>query len=114
MRIARVAGTGFAVEHPAGGWSSLEDMGVAAASTADVIGAADEITTALRAAAPPPSAQAPRLLAPIVAPTKMLAIGLNYLDHIRETGRQPPERPILFAKFPNTINDPDGDVVVDA
>jgi 2-keto-4-pentenoate hydratase/2-oxohepta-3-ene-1,7-dioic acid hydratase in catechol pathway len=41
-------------------------------------------------------------LAPVV-PRKVVAIGLNYLDHIRETGLDRPERPLVFAKFPSSV-----------
>jgi len=41
-------------------------------------------------------------LAPVV-PGKIVAIGLNYLDHIRESGLEPPERPLVFAKFPSSV-----------
>ena len=41
-------------------------------------------------------------LAPVV-PGKVVAIGLNYLDHIRETGLEPPEQPLMFAKFPSSV-----------
>ena len=41
-------------------------------------------------------------LAP-VAPGKVVAIGLNYLDHIRETGLARPEKPLVFAKFPTSV-----------
>lgn len=43
------------------------------------------------------------LLAPIPRPPKIVAIGLNYMDHCRETGTQPPSRPLLFAKFPTSV-----------
>lgn len=43
------------------------------------------------------------LLAPISRPPKIVAIGLNYMDHCRETGTQPPSRPLLFAKFPTSV-----------
>lgn len=36
-------------------------------------------------------------------PPKILCIGLNYWDHCRETGQQPPQHPILFAKYANTL-----------
>ena len=36
-------------------------------------------------------------------PQKILGIGLNYRDHAEETGAQLPEKPIVFAKYPNTI-----------
>src|ERR687893_1605163 len=41
-------------------------------------------------------------LAP-VAPGKVVAIGLNYLDHIRESGLDRPEKPLVFAKFPTSV-----------
>jgi 2-keto-4-pentenoate hydratase/2-oxohepta-3-ene-1,7-dioic acid hydratase in catechol pathway len=41
-------------------------------------------------------------LAP-VAPGKVVAIGLNYLDHIRESGAEPPQKPLVFAKFPTSV-----------
>jgi 2-keto-4-pentenoate hydratase/2-oxohepta-3-ene-1,7-dioic acid hydratase in catechol pathway len=39
-----------------------------------------------------------RLEAPVLRPPKFLAIGLNYADHIAETGRDRPEVPIFFNK----------------
>jgi 2-keto-4-pentenoate hydratase/2-oxohepta-3-ene-1,7-dioic acid hydratase in catechol pathway len=48
------------------------------------------------------------LLAPIIRPGKIVAIGLNYLDHCRETNIEPPEKPLIFTKFTTSINDPGG------
>lgn len=39
-----------------------------------------------------------RLLPPIAAPRKFLAIGLNYSDHCAETGRPEPDFPVFFNK----------------
>ena len=39
-----------------------------------------------------------RLLAPIARPPKFLAAGLNYTDHIAETGSTQPESPVFFNK----------------
>lgn len=39
-----------------------------------------------------------QLLAPIPRPGKFLGIGLNYADHISETGRDKPEYPTFFTK----------------
>ena len=36
-------------------------------------------------------------------PSKIIGIGLNYLDHIRESRGEAPDRPLVFAKFPNTL-----------
>jgi 2-keto-4-pentenoate hydratase/2-oxohepta-3-ene-1,7-dioic acid hydratase in catechol pathway len=46
-----------------------------------------------------------RLLAPVI-PGKVLAVGQNYLDHIREQGIDPPETPVLFPKFPTSVIGP--------
>jgi 2-keto-4-pentenoate hydratase/2-oxohepta-3-ene-1,7-dioic acid hydratase in catechol pathway len=39
-----------------------------------------------------------QLLAPIPRPRKFLGIGLNYADHIDETGLEKPEYPLFFTK----------------
>jgi 2,4-didehydro-3-deoxy-L-rhamnonate hydrolase len=36
-------------------------------------------------------------------PAKIVCVGLNYHDHAAEGGRSAPVRPLLFAKFPNTV-----------
>ncbi len=50
-----------------------------------------------------------RLLAP-VAPPNILAIGLNYKKHAEEGGRGLPERPMLFLKSTNSLQDPGGPI----
>jgi 2-keto-4-pentenoate hydratase/2-oxohepta-3-ene-1,7-dioic acid hydratase in catechol pathway len=50
-----------------------------------------------------------RLLAP-VQPRKYLAIGLNYADHIAESGMQAPEFPIFFNKQITCVVGPGDDV----
>jgi 5-carboxymethyl-2-hydroxymuconate isomerase len=47
-----------------------------------------------------------RLLPPL-RPGKIVAIGLNYFDHIRETGMERPAAPLVFAKFPSSVIGPD-------
>ena len=49
----------------------------------------------------------PELLAPLLEPGSIVAIGLNYLDHCREFGTDPPEAPIVFAKLPSSICGPE-------
>lgn len=41
-----------------------------------------------------------RFLPPLPNPSKMIAVGRNYGDHIQELGINPPEFPKLFAKYP--------------
>lgn len=46
------------------------------------------------------------LCAPVPRPQKVMAIGLNYADHIQESGAQTPEKQIWFAKLGNAVNGP--------
>lgn len=39
----------------------------------------------------------------IELPQKIVCVGLNYRDHAQEQGVDLPERPLLFAKWPNTL-----------
>lgn len=48
-----------------------------------------------------------KVLAPILNPRKIVAIGLNYMDHCREADKEPPPAPIIFAKFATAIIGPD-------
>ena len=42
--------------------------------------------------------------APLIPnPEKVICVGLNYLDHIAETGRDRPSHPTLFPKFARTL-----------
>ncbi|MCI0581314.1 MAG: fumarylacetoacetate hydrolase family protein [Chloroflexi bacterium] len=47
-----------------------------------------------------------RLLAPLAAPGKVVAIGLNYVDHVAESKATIPAEPLVFAKFPSSIVGP--------
>lgn len=44
-----------------------------------------------------------KLLSPVPNPSKVLAIGLNYMDHIRETNSKVPSIPIMFSKLVSSI-----------
>ncbi len=52
-----------------------------------------------------------KLLNPVARPGKIVAIGLNYLDHCEETGMAVPERPLIFTKFTTSIIGPGDDIV---
>ena len=43
------------------------------------------------------------LLPPVLRPGKIVAIGLNYLDHCREFGTEPPTSPIAFPKLTSSL-----------
>jgi 2-keto-4-pentenoate hydratase/2-oxohepta-3-ene-1,7-dioic acid hydratase in catechol pathway len=51
-----------------------------------------------------------RLLAPVL-PSKVVAIGRNYLEHTREMGTQPPAEPLIFLKPSTAVVGP-GDAIV--
>ena len=65
-----------------------------------------EALTALAGAPPDHSFASVELLAPIHAPRKIMAIGLNYADHVEESGLGRPTAQMWFAKMPNALNDP--------
>lgn len=44
-----------------------------------------------------------KILPPIVKPDKIICVGLNYFDHCKETGMEPPESPVIFSKYSNAI-----------
>jgi 5-carboxymethyl-2-hydroxymuconate isomerase len=46
-------------------------------------------------------------------PGKVVAIGLNYADHVRETGMTAPAEPLVFAKLPSSVVGPDAPIVID-
>ncbi|GLW45365.1 2-hydroxyhepta-2,4-diene-1,7-dioate isomerase [Streptomyces sp. NBRC 14336] len=43
---------------------------------------------------------------------KIVCIGLNYHDHARETGAEPPAEPVVFFKAPDTVVGPNDTVLV--
>jgi 2-keto-4-pentenoate hydratase/2-oxohepta-3-ene-1,7-dioic acid hydratase in catechol pathway len=40
---------------------------------------------------------------PIERPGKIVCVGMNYRDHAAESGMEVPARPVLFAKWPNSL-----------
>lgn len=49
---------------------------------------------------------------PLPSPRKVICCGLNYGEHIRETGRDLPRYPTLFAKYADTLLGPFDDIVM--
>lgn len=52
-----------------------------------------------------------RLLPPS-APSKIVCVGKNYVDHATEMGGPPPREPILFLKPPSSISAPEDPVIL--
>ena len=51
-----------------------------------------------------------KLLSPVTNPSKIIAIGLNYMDHIREADIGVPELATMFCKYPSAIIGTDADI----
>lgn len=115
MRIARIegaAGPEYVVQAGDGSWVDLGSLGIHVTTTPELVNAADALA-ALDVTAMGGGVVDPSFLAPIVAPGKLMAIGLNYADHIRETGSKAPANPILFMKANTSLTGPEDDIVVD-
>lgn len=88
-----------------GGWhvlpgGSLEDL-IRSGTLADAVDAAQ------------PSPLTDPVLAAPLRPGKVVAIGLNYMDHVREAGIDAPTQPLIFAKFPSSVIGPNEAIEID-
>ncbi len=80
--------------------------------TGETIG--DDALERLRAIDPTslPVVEVERLGACVGKTGKFICVGLNYADHAKETGKAPPEEPILFMKATSAIVGPNDDVEI--
>ena len=53
-----------------------------------------------------------RIGPPVPVPSKVVCVGLNYADHVRESGAATPSEPVVFMKAPNTVVGPNDDVLI--
>jgi len=51
-----------------------------------------------------------RLLAPVLMPSKIICVGLNYRDHAEEQNKPLPPRPMLFSKASTCLQRPGGPI----
>lgn len=72
---------------------------------AETIEFANEVVNWTRANAPDTllDLETAEIAVPVANPGKIICIGLNYLDHCRETGITVPESPLLFCKFNSAL-----------
>ncbi len=40
---------------------------------------------------------------PVPRPSKVFGVAMNYREHAKETGREPPKTPVIFTKFPSCL-----------
>ena len=59
-----------------------------------------------------PVADDERLGCPLARPSKIVCIGLNYVDHARETNATPPTEPVIFMKATTAIVGPFDDIII--
>ncbi|AUG76265.1 Fumarylacetoacetate (Faa) hydrolase [Kitasatospora sp. MMS16-BH015] len=98
--VAHAAGTSAAVLD-GGEWRALPAADLSAFLAS---GAVADTTGEVIAGAVP--------VLPLPAPGKVICCGLNYADHIRETGRELPAHPTLFTKYADTLLGPTADLVL--
>jgi 2,4-diketo-3-deoxy-L-fuconate hydrolase len=53
-----------------------------------------------------------RLGSPVARPSKIICIGLNYVDHAKETNATPPTEPVIFMKATTAVAGPNDDIVI--
>ncbi len=53
-----------------------------------------------------------RLGSPVLRPSKIVCVGLNFRDHAQETGQDPPAEPVLFLKAPSALTGPNDDLAL--
>ena len=53
-----------------------------------------------------------QLLAPVLLPSKVIGVGLNYRDHAAEQNKALPELPMLFGKAPSSLQAHDGPILL--
>jgi 2-keto-4-pentenoate hydratase/2-oxohepta-3-ene-1,7-dioic acid hydratase in catechol pathway len=50
---------------------------------------------------------------PLPTPGKIICIGLNYMDHVIESGAKVPQSPVVFSKWLNTLAGPSDKIILD-
>ncbi|MFD8232740.1 fumarylacetoacetate hydrolase family protein [Streptomyces sp. NPDC059696] len=117
MKLLRVGTAG--AERPAlldtGG--ALRDLSGVVADIDGALLADEEALDRVRAAAdsgelPVLDSTGLRIGPPLDRIGKIVCIGLNYHDHARETGAEPPAEPVVFMKAPDTVVGPNDTVLV--
>ncbi|HEY4378395.1 MAG TPA: fumarylacetoacetate hydrolase family protein [Acidimicrobiales bacterium] len=120
MRLARFThegstGLGVVLGEPEAG-AAILDLRAAAPELGDdlreILATGGPDWPAIRAAVDRPATRVEiplaevRLEAPIPRPPSFFAIGLNYADHLAETGRERSDFPVFFTKAPTCVTGP--------
>jgi 2-keto-4-pentenoate hydratase/2-oxohepta-3-ene-1,7-dioic acid hydratase in catechol pathway len=115
MRLARLGEPGKEIPVVDGGDGTWRDL---RALTSDINGeflanGLGRVSTALEAGDLSVIDVSPeRFGPPLTRIGKIVCIGLNYVDHARETGAELPSEPVMFLKAPDTVIGPHDDVTI--
>ena len=116
MRFARLGTAGAEIPVVVDGDRHLDLRGITGDIDAGFLGGdgVERARAALAAGALPelPDASSLRVGAPIVRPSAVYCIGMNYAAHAAESGSEPPSRLVMFMKAPNTVIGPFDDVTI--
>jgi 2-keto-4-pentenoate hydratase/2-oxohepta-3-ene-1,7-dioic acid hydratase in catechol pathway len=94
--------------------AQLSDRVVRLAGELDAIATVDDLieagpdawARAASLASELPGIAEPTFVAPLLRPSKVVCVALNYHDHAREQGLELPSVPMIFSKFPSAIIGP--------
>lgn len=114
MKFARLGDPGSEIPVVFDGTQYLDIRSLTSDVTGDFL-ADDPVArvTAVRDSLPVlEGAESLRIGAPIVRPSAVICIGMNYAAHAAESGSEPPKIPIIFLKTPNTVVGPNDAVTI--
>lgn len=114
MKFAVIKNKGAAVINE-GGYILLKDLGFAG-SLEDLIytgkSILTEISTRVETTKTYSAFEPNELDAPLKHPGKIVAIGLNYMDHASESKMELPKYPLVFTKFNSSITGPFDQIII--
>lgn len=117
MRLATYEANGTVIEgvEVVGGYAPLTELGVSGGLQEVLVADRTRLEEWSRRAqgltAVHPAAQV-RLLRPVLNPSKVICVGLNYRDHAIESGAPIPDEPVLFCKLRNALIGPEEPIVL--
>ncbi|MBS9717837.1 fumarylacetoacetate hydrolase family protein [Pseudohalocynthiibacter aestuariivivens] len=91
--------------------SNRDVLGYGMAKINELTSVAQENLSQLRKSGAAFAVSSTRFGPPVPDPEKIICIGLNYHDHAEELGIAPPDAPIFFAKYANSLAGPADDIL---
>lgn len=91
-------------------WVSTSQLGLSINDFTHMVNSLDRIDELLTVTKSDILGSEAKLMAPVPAPGKILAIGHNYLAHVAEVGKEVPTEPYVFGKYVNSLCGPEDPV----